>query len=130
MFKKVYVKLKLTIIMFLSFLVVPDITIAKTIENNNNIISPASVATVLCDDEIKALVRRYWKYIIILAPLLLIVISSVEFLKAIMASDSDALNKSVGRTAKRVIALLILFFVPVVVSIIFGWFGVEQAMCY
>ena len=131
MFKKITLKTKIIIIMIMSFLMAPHVILAKTFNNaNKGIVSPAAINAVLCDDKIKELVKRYWKYVIILAPLVLIVMSSIEFLKAIMSSDADALTKSVSRTAKRVIALLILFFVPVILNIIFGWFNVEQAMCY
>ena len=131
MFNKISLKTKIIIIMIMSFLMTPHVILAKTFNNSNKgIVSPAAINAVLCDDKIKELVKRYWKYVIILAPLVLIVMSSIEFLKAIMSSDADALTKSVSRTAKRVIALLILFFVPVILNIIFGWFNVEQAMCY
>lgn len=50
--------------------------------------------------------------------------STVDFVKAIIGQDSDALQKAIKTTSKRFIYAILLFFVPVVVEFIMNLFGV------
>lgn len=61
-----------------------------------------------------------------LAPLLCIVFSVIEFTKALTSQDKEAVNKAFARTVKRLIAGLILFFLPSLINFLFpllGWYG-------
>ena len=66
-------------------------------------------------------VLNVMKYIAIVA---LLVLVTVDFLKALVQDDKDALKKA-GKTAlKRFIYCVLLFFVPIIVEIVMKWFGV------
>lgn len=59
-------------------------------------------------------------------PLFCIVFSTIDFVKAIVADDKDALSKTVKKSLTRVVLALVLFFIPVVVDFAFpilGWYG-------
>lgn len=53
----------------------------------------------------------------IAVPILLIVMGSIDFMKAVMAGKEDEIKKSQGTFVKRAIAAVIVFFVPTVVGV-------------
>lgn len=59
-------------------------------------------------------------------PLLCLVLSVVDFVKAAASQDKDALNKATKTTGKRIVYALVLFFIPTLINFIFpllGWYG-------
>ena len=61
-----------------------------------------------------------------LAPSLVVVLSIVEFVKAIASEDKDALAKATKKTGKRIFLALMLFFIPSLINFFFellGWYG-------
>lgn len=83
-----------------------------------------------CDETIEDTIKHYWKYVIILAPILLIVMCTIDFMKAVMSSDSDAIQKSGTNAMKRAIAMFLLMLLPTILIIIFKWFGIESSLCF
>lgn len=61
----------------------------------------------------------------IIAVILVIIFSFVEFMKAIASSDADALKKSGQKFIKRLIALGILFLLPILINFILKVSGIE-----
>jgi len=59
----------------------------------------------------------------IAAPILVIVLSTIDYLKAIMNSNSDEIKKANQRTIKRLIIGLIIFFLPFLLDLLFHLFG-------
>ena len=51
----------------------------------------------------------------ILVPLLIIVFGMIDFAKAVTASDEKAINKATASLIKRVIAGVVVFFIPTLV---------------
>lgn len=78
-----------------------------------------------CNEECPA----YWiqwglnlmKYIAIVALLLLV---TVDFLKAVVSSDKDALKKAGSTSIKRFIYCVLIFFVPIIVKLILDLMGI------
>ena len=60
----------------------------------------------------------------LLAPALVIILSTIDYIKAIAASNQDNLKKVNQKTIKRVIAGLIVFFIPLLLDILFKLFGI------
>lgn len=61
-----------------------------------------------------------------IAPLLCVVLSISDFVKATASQDKDALMKAMKTTAKRLVLALLLFFLPTLINFIFpllGWYG-------
>ena len=54
----------------------------------------------------------------IAVPILLIVMGSIDFMKAVMAGKEDEIKKTQSTFIKRTIAALIVFFVPTILSIL------------
>lgn len=79
-----------------------------------------------CDESFRTgFLHKYWRWIMILTPILLIVMITIDFVKALSNNDSDAIKKSSTNAVKRVIAGVILLALPMLLDIIFGWFGLE-----
>ena len=77
--------------------------------------------TTKCSD-LKYLTQT-WNLIKLLAPFLLIVFGSFDFLKAVMAGDEKKIKEAKGKFTKRLIAFILLIFVPFLISFIFSKFG-------
>lgn len=59
-------------------------------------------------------------------PILCIVLTVFEFVKAVASQDKDFLSKAMTRTGKRIVYALLLFFIPTLISFLFnlfGWYG-------
>lgn len=52
----------------------------------------------------------------IAAPILVIVLGSLDFVKAVLAEDQDALKKAGKRFSRRLMAAILLFFIPTIIS--------------
>lgn len=57
----------------------------------------------------------------ILGPILLIIFGGIDFAKAALISDADAIQKSVQKFVKRLIAAALLFLIPTILSVILGF---------
>lgn len=127
-------KKKSVIIFLISlFLLVPCVVSAKVVINDRGktMVSPLSVTTTnvvnkfKCNTEVSSLIKKYWKWVMFLVPPLLIVLITLDFVKAMSSGDSDAIKKSSNNAIKRVIAAILLLALPWMLSVIFGWFGLE-----
>lgn len=74
-------------------------------------------------DQIFVIVQFILKVIQWVAPVILIVIGSIDMVKAIIAGKEDEIKKHQQTLIKRLIAAVIIFLIPLLVSIILGWVG-------
>lgn len=80
---------------------------------------------ITCDNSLQSFISEIWKYFVIFGPILLIVMVSLDFFKALFSSDSDMLTKSGSNTVKRTISAIILLLLPLIIETILGFFGLE-----
>lgn len=59
----------------------------------------------------------------ITVPLILIILGMIDFFKAITSSDDKAISKSVRSLVTKVIAGILIFFVPTLVNVAFSLVG-------
>lgn len=59
--------------------------------------------------------------IMIAAPILLLVLGTVDFMKAVGASDEKAMRKVLSDFVKRLIICVIILILPILVNLIMGW---------
>lgn len=142
--KKFIVVLILSLIMFMPYKVTAADNSWKTSENiiiNNFYVledaattryttqtaknKPVDVVEGQCDKGLKDLIEHYWKWIMFATPILLIVMITLDFIKAMSSGDADAIKKSSSNAIKRVIAGIILLALPWALEVIFGWFGLQ-----
>lgn len=70
-----------------------------------------------------------WLIIRIIAPFLVILLGSLDFFKSMIANDEKEMKKSRGKFIKRLIAFVLLIFLPFLVQLIFsnmGTYGSEN----
>lgn len=61
-----------------------------------------------------------------IAPVLCLVLSTIDFVKAAASQDKDGLKKAFKTASKRVILTMVLFFLPMLINFTFnllGWYG-------
>lgn len=88
--------------------------------------------TLACSD-LSDLLNKYWSWVVIICPVLLIALVSIDFAKAVMGiggksdgnSSADAMKKATSNTIKRTTALIILLFSPYILNFIFGLAGID-----
>lgn len=86
--------------------------------------------TSMCEEGsgLKNFFNTYWKIIAIVAPALVILMTSIDFFKAITSSDADRLKKSANSALKRALAFVLLLLLPYILNIVFGWFGLSLCL--
>lgn len=70
----------------------------------------------LLDEDAIKLLKTIFTWIQIIAPILVIVLSGVDFAGALLKDDADALKKAMASFAKRLVIAVILFFVPIIIK--------------
>ena len=79
-----------------------------------------------CEDlSVKDLIDEYWSIVMVLVPIVLMLLMSIDFIKALTANDQEQLKKSGNSAIKRTIAAVILLMLPALLSMILGWVGLE-----
>ena len=75
--------------------------------------------------EVSGLIHDYWKYVMVIVPILLIVMMTIDFFKALAKGDSDSIKKAGNNTIKRAIAAVVLLALPALLGLIFSWVGLD-----
>lgn len=82
----------------------------------------------MCSESLRTLLKRYWKIIMYLLPPLLILMTSIDFFKAITSGDSDKLKKSSSDAMKRTLAFTLLILLKFILSTVLGWVGIDLCL--
>ena len=84
----------------------------------------AKTAEEICNESnmltIMELVKSVMTIIQIAVPILLIIMGSLDLMKAVMAGKEDEIKKAQNTFIKRAIAAVIVFFIPLIVSLVIG----------
>lgn len=75
-------------------------------------------------DSVAWLLQQILNYVKIIGPILVVILSSVEFAKVIIQSDDEAMAKAQKKLINRLILVVALYFVPNLVSLLLGIFGI------
>ncbi|MDD2434724.1 MAG: hypothetical protein PHO63_00525 [Bacilli bacterium] len=91
-----------------------------TIEEDGSTTVKESEVTceVLMTPKVKAFLNKILGYIKIFGPILVVVLASVDFLKATVSQDSDALKKASAKALKRLAAAALLFIFPLLIQML------------
>lgn len=71
-------------------------------------------------------VLKWAKYI---APVLVIILSILDFIKAIAAQNDDDMKKAQGKFVKRLIVAALLFLLPLIINFMLKTFGLYNSKC-
>lgn len=79
---------------------------------------------------IMTFVDKYWEWVLILAPVGLIILGAMDFVKATATGDNDAIKKASSNFIKRAIAVVLLFLLKPLLKMVFTIFGLETHSCF
>ncbi len=68
-----------------------------------------------------------WRIITVLAPFLLIIYSSFDYFKVVMAGDEEKMKVAKKKVPRRIIALVLLLIFPTILSSLVSTFGTHRA---
>lgn len=77
-----------------------------------------------CEDSVAWLVQEIFTIIKYAGPFILLVLSSIDFIKVIIQGDDESMSKAQKKLIIRIIGVVLLFFVPNLVWLIMELFGV------
>lgn len=84
------------------------------------------------DEESTAwLIQKLLNYLKILGPTIALILGSLDMGKAIVTSDDENMKKAQSRFIKRILAAVLLFFIPLFTQVLLGLFGItsDNATC-
>ncbi len=124
-------KYLILIIMFmtLAFVFVGEVDATST--TSEVTLSVGNSTAIECGNgsgSIKELIDEYWGYVMVVGPVLLIVMMSIEVVKTMFKSDSDLLKKLVDSSVKRTLAAILLFCLPVIIRTVLEIFGLDLCL--
>ena len=76
------------------------------------------------ENSVAWLLQQLLNYIKILGPMLVVILSSMDFAKAIIASDDENMKKAEKKLVVRLILAVALFLIPTLVSVLLNVFGI------
>lgn len=76
------------------------------------------------EDTVAWLLQLIFNVIKVVGPILVVILSSIDFLKVIVKSDDEAMSKAQKKLIIRMILALLLFLIPTIVQVILQVFGI------
>ena len=76
------------------------------------------------EESVAWLLKKILTYLSILGPLAVIVLSGIEFTKAIIASDDDTMKKATNHLKTRLLMTALLFLIPTITVLLLDVFGI------
>lgn len=77
-------------------------------------------------DSVAWLLQKILNYIKILGPILIVILSSVDFVKVIVNGDEKAMNSALKKLGLRLLFAILLFFIPLIVNFLLDIFGLTS----
>ena len=74
-------------------------------------------------DSVAWLLQKVLNYLKVLGPMIILVMSGIDFTKAIISGDDETMQKCYKRLITRLILAVVLFFAPTLVTVILETFG-------
>ena len=75
------------------------------------------------ENSVAWLIQKLLNYVQIIGPLLVVILSSIDFAQVIIKSDDEAMAKATKKLTTRLILAASLFFLPIIVSALLNVFG-------
>lgn len=98
---------------------------SKKVELKTNSDGEIVNSSVTSCTEVSSLIHDYWKYVMVIVPILLIVMITIDFFKALAKGDSDSIKKAGNNTIKRAISAVVLLALPALLGLIFSLVGLD-----
>lgn len=79
------------------------------------------------EDSVAWLLQQALNYIKVIGPILVVILSSIDFAQVIIKSDDDAMKKAQKKLITRLILAACLFFITTLVQVMLDIFGITSA---
>ena len=79
------------------------------------------------ENSVAWLLQQILNYVKVIGPVLVVVLSSVDFVVVVVKGDDEAFAKAKKKLITRLILALLLFFIPVIVTAILDIFGITSS---
>ena len=79
------------------------------------------------ENSVAWLLQQILNFIKIIGPVLVVLLSGVDFLIVIFKSDDEAMGKAQRKLVKRLVLAALLFFIPLLVEVILDIFGITSS---
>ena len=101
-----------------------------TLEKDNNLRSDYDDSTK-CGSvtSIISMVYNVLKWVKYILPALVIILTMLDFIKAIAAQNDDDMKKAQGKFVKRLIVAALLFLLPLIINFVLQTFGFYDSNC-
>lgn len=80
-------------------------------------------------EDIVSMIYNVLKWAKYIAPILVIILSILDFIKAIAAQNDDDMKKAQGKFVKRLIVAALLFLLPLIINFMLKTFGLYNSAC-
>jgi len=102
----------------------------KTCDKNKMSDCDSILGSINDEESVAWLINLVFTYLKFLGPILVLVLSTVDYIKAIVYSDDDNMRKTQKKLITRLLLIGILFFLPDLVTLLLEVFGiVSSATC-
>ena len=79
--------------------------------------------------DLSRILKDIYSWILIMVPVVVLALCTVDMAKAVMAQDENGMVTARQRAIKRIIAGVIVFFVPIVVDMLLDVIGISAGDC-
>ncbi|CCZ89721.1 unknown [Coprobacillus sp. CAG:605] len=114
---KTFNKLKFIVFSFLIFIVNMNVSYAETDDG-------VKLCQGILGEDLTALLKDALRLIQIAGPILVIIMTIIDLIKATATGGKDDLSKVGKKTVKRLIYAVLLFLIPTILNWVFSIFGV------
>ena len=114
---KIFNKLKLIIFSFLIFIANMNFSYAKTDDG-------VKICKGILGEDLTALLKDALRLMQIAGPILVIIMTIIDLIKATATGGKDDLSKVGKKTVKRLIYAVLLFLIPTILNWVFSIFGI------
>ena len=76
------------------------------------------------ENSVAWLLQKIFDYTKVIGPILVVILSSIDFLKVIFNGDDDAMKKAQKKLGTRLVLALLLFFIPTIVQVLLSTFKI------
>ena len=80
-------------------------------------------------EQVLSMVYNVLKWAKYIAPVLVIILSILDFIKALAAQSDDEMKKAQGKFVKRLIVAALLFLLPLIINFALKTFGMYNSSC-
>ena len=101
------------------------------LKNEKDILITDAVVTIKCSltEDIISMIYNVLKWIKYILPALIIILTMLDFIKAIAAQNDDDMKKAQGKFIKRLIVAALLFLLPLIINFVLQTFGFYNSGC-